>query len=395
MSTISYNVRLLIQDNEVRNYWLQYLEFCKLAYNDCSKLIIENCSHTLSLKEVHKTCYYFCRENYPELPAQAIIKIYKDVISAIRSIKKNKHKNPTIPFKKNGSCRLDKRLYSNLTRNTIKLSSGLKNKRIDIPFQTYKKFNNLANKFQMKDPLLFVRNNELWLSIPFEIPETKLNDKTCIGIDLGIRRFITTSTGYVYQDKKYLAKRRQIRYLKRCLKAKNTKSAKRHLKLLKKKETNIAKANVYKMVNTVLEHEKASIYVLEDLRNIKQSTSRTEEGFKRTKHNNRFSQVPVAKFKEILTYKALLNGKKVETVSPKYTSQYDSRTGKRDGIRKGCRYYCKDGTVLDADWNAAINIAKRSKHQFSHKTPIDGNLCLNCRVQSTTQTRLKNPNGNS
>ena len=75
MNTISYNVRLLIQDKEVQNYWLQYLEFCKLAYNDCSKLIIENCSHTLSLKEVHKTCYYFCRENYPELPAQAIIKI--------------------------------------------------------------------------------------------------------------------------------------------------------------------------------------------------------------------------------------------------------------------------------------------------------------------------------
>ena len=35
----------------------------------------------------------------------------------------------------------------------------------------------------------------------------------------------------------------------------------------------------------------------------------------------------------------------------------------------------KDGLVLDADWNAAINIAQRSKHPLSSEaTPVDGGL---------------------
>ena len=85
------------------------------------------------------------------------------------------------------------------------------------------------------------------------------------------------------------------------------------------------------------------------------------------------SQVPFYMFKSILSYKAQLIGKRVETVSPVYTSQTDCTTGKRDGIRKGCRYYSSQGYVLDADWNAAVNIANR-KHPTPFKLPIDGKL---------------------
>jgi len=87
---------------------------------------------------------------------------------------------------------------------------------------------------------------------------------------------------------------------------------------------------------------------------------------------------------QTLTYKALLKGKKVVTVNPAYTSQNDYRVIKR-GERKGCRYYASDGKVLDADWNASINIAKRYsqkkeakgvKHPISFSLPIDGKLDL-------------------
>lgn len=129
------------------------------------------------------------------------------------------------------------------------------------------------------------------------------------------------------------------------------------------------------MANAVLEHcGDAQYIVMEDLKKIKKNTSKTEDGFKRKRHNKMFSQVPIAKFKEILSYKAALAGKQVETVSPQWTSQTDSRTNKRDGERKGCRYICKDGEVLDADWNAAINIAKRSNHPTTNKVPKDGTL---------------------
>ena len=57
------------------------------------------------------------------------------------------------------------------------------------------------------------------------------------------------------------------------------------------------------------------------------------------------------------------------------TSQTDSQTGKWKGERKGCRFYTVDSKVYDADWNAAINIAKKSvKHPISYCLPLDGKL---------------------
>lgn len=112
---------------------------------------------------------------------------------------------------------------------------------------------------------------------------------------------------------------------------------------------------------------------MEDLTKIKQSTSKTKEGHKRKKHNNRMAQVPFFMIRNVLTYKATLIGKRVETVSPHFTSQIDCISGKNDGQRNGCRYYSTSGVVYDADWNAAINIMNR-KHSSPHVVPKDGTL---------------------
>ncbi len=146
------------------------------------------------------------------------------------------------------------------------------------------------------------------------------------------------------------------------------------------------------IANAIIASTDASILVLEDLSNIKKNTSKTNEGFKKTNHNRRISQIPFYKFKQILSYKALLNGKRVETVSPFMTSQIDCTTGKKEGTRKNRRFYCKNGTVLDADWNAAINIARKSKHPFSFKIPYDGALrTWRAGCKSTTQSYVSLP----
>jgi len=96
----------------------------------------------------------------------------------------------------------------------------------------------------------------------------------------------------------------------------------------------------------------------------------------------------------ILTYKAPLKGKVVKTVNPAFTSQNDYR-GFEKGERKGCRYYASDGVVLDADWNASINIAKKYTlkqeinkiyHPISFSSPLDGGLNLLGRLLSTSQS---------
>ena len=147
-----------------------------------------------------------------------------------------------------------------------------------------------------------------------------------------------------------------------------------------------------KMANAIINSTNASIIVLEDLSGINQKTSKTKDGFKKKNHNRRMAQVPFYKFKQILSYKALLNGKRVETVSPFMTSQTDCTTGKIDGKRKNRRFYCKNGTVLDADWNGAVNIAQKSKHPFSFNIPLDGALrTWKAGCKSATQSYVSLP----
>lgn len=373
MTTLAYNIELQFANVDDFNHWHNTLLVSRQAYNACADYITKN-NVPLNLQKVHEAVYGWMRTNFPSLPAQGVIRIYKDVISTLRSIRKNKHKNAKLPKRKNLAMRIDKRLYANLNSEGISLTGAIRNKRTRVCFKLYEKVKKLFSKYETSDPLLFERDGRLFISIPFIVPEIPTTNNDVIGIDLGIKRFITTSDGNVFIDREFNARKRKLRYLKRCLRTKGTDSAKRHLKKIRHKERHTNKEQTYKAVNTLIASTSASIIVIEDLKKIKAKTSRYNNGFKRKRHNNMISQVPFYKFREILTYKATLVGKQVESVSPRYTSQTDCRTCKRDWIRKGCRYICNDGIVLDADWNAAINIANRFfKHPLT-SIPFDGGV---------------------
>ena len=383
---LTYNVELVFEREETKQYWLELLEQSRRAFNRCAEILIKD--HVkLSLKEVHGAVYDILRKEYPYLSAQAVVKTYKDAAAALKTIIKNGHKLTTVE-KKHLSLRIDKRLYSRLDINGIVLSCETQGRRTLVKFNLYEKVRNAFETLIPRDPLVFARNGRVYLSVSFTAPIRPLTGDTCVGVDLGMRRFITTSDGLVINDKEYLARKRKVRYLKRSLKAKGTKSAKRHLKKIRHKERNMSKARTEQYANELLGSTSADIIVLEDLTGIKKNTKKHKgTKIKRKAHNRAIGQVPFYEFKRILSYKAQLVGKRVETVCPKDTSKTNSLTGKKDGIRKGRRYYTKDGKVLDSDWNAAVNIAQRSKHPFSKKTPKDGGLTfLNGRAQSTAQT---------
>ena len=373
MCTITYNAELRFKDRADQEYWSSLLDTARLAYNECANILDSNKIH-LDLKSVHKAVYYILREDFPTIPSQGVIKIYKECISAFRSINSNGHIEHKIPEKKNCSMRLDKRLYSKFNVDGISLCSEKSNHRAVAEIIKFPRLVDLFKKFPTQDPLIFKRDNKFYLSIPFDAPEIPVQNEDCIGVDLGERRFAITSDGIMFNNKEYNARRRKLRYLKRCLQKKGTKSARKHKRRLSEKEQHQATDMCRRMANAVIGSTNASIIVLEDLSGIKQKTSKNKDGFKKTNHNRRMAQVPFYKFKQILSYKALLNGKRVETVSPFMTSQTDCTTGKKDGNRRNRRFYCKNGTVLDADWNGAVNIAQKSKHPFSFNIPLDGAL---------------------
>ena len=381
MTVQTYIVQIKANENTLR-FFKNMLGQQARAYNHCADIIRDQ--HVpLSLKTIHEAVYTTLRATYPELPAQTIIKTYKSVLSAYRTIRANKHKANT-PRQKKLSTVIDKRLYANLDVNGIDLTGETPHKRTRYEFMMYGKMRAMFDQYKTKDPTLFIRNDRLYLSVPFEIPEKPvMNDNAC-GVDLGIKRLFVTSEGKAFKDKSYLRARRNIRYLKSRLQKKGTKSARRHLRALKRREANISKDVQYRAVKQLLGSTSADVIVLEDLSKIKTTTSKNANGHKRKRHNNMMSQVPFYGFRIKLSAKAPLYGKKVETVNPSFTSQKDSRSGKKDGTRNGCRYYCKDGLVLDADWNAAVNIAKKGKHPVSNVLPVDGGVMfLTGRAQST------------
>ena len=374
MNVITYNVELKPTEATF-SYWERLLGLYAQAYNDCAVFLAEN-KVPLSMKVVHSKVYDWLREKYPELPSQGVIRLYKDVIPAFKSIRSNKHRSADVPQKHGLSLRLDKRLYTRIDTDGIVITGEVARKRVKIPFVLYPKVVELLATSEPCDPTIFIRNGRMFLSIPFQAPTIATSGEDAVGVDLGIKRLFVTSEGKAFRDKTYLRERRKVRHLKRKLqeKSKNSRSARRHLAKVSKRERNLSRDMLHRATNTLLRSTSASVLVVEDLSKIKTKTAKTGEGFKRKRHNNMFSQVPVRAFRDMLAYKAQMRGKRVETVSPTYTSQMDCRTGNRDGLRKGCRYVCADGLVFDADWNAAVNIATRANHPSPNALPLDGTL---------------------
>ncbi len=353
MPVLSYNVELLPKSQEDFQKIRKVLELNLFAWNKIA-VVQYDMGSRLDRKELHSKTYFPLRKEMPNTPAQIIVRAQNDVRAAYRSIISNKHKIDGPIIKKKLGMRLDKKLYR-LKGDSIFLSCLDKGERIEFKFKYYSKVNELLAKYPFGDPLIFIRDNKLWISLSFKIPEIiPVKNPVAIGVDLGIKNFISMSDGTIYQDKKYLKEKRKLRFLKRQLWSKGTKSARKHLKKIRHKEANRTNHQCHLLANKILE-TKADVIVLENLKYIKQDCKKGK------KFNNKFSQVPIAKLNVILKYKAPLKGKTVRYVNPAYTSQIDSRTGKKSGVRKGNIYIGKDGILLHADINAAINIALRSK----------------------------------
>jgi IS605 OrfB family transposase len=351
MGKLTYNTKLVFNSAEDKNKIIQMLESQRFAWNECSKVKFNIPTNSIVL--LHGQFYTKFRQSQPEIPSQVVISAEQSVLSAYRSIKSNKQKLDKPPEKKKLSIRLDKRIYS--YKNGIFSIISLE-KRVKCSPYIYPKLQELISKYRFCDPLLFEKNGEIWICLTFDIPEILSQKKLALGIDLGCRVNAATSEGNLYIDKKFNGEKRKLRFNKRKLqsKSKTSKSAKRHLKKLKRKEANKNKNFSHHLANKLIKDTKADTLVLENLKSLKVKKNKYE-------NKNRISQVPIYQLKQILTYKALLNEKTVIEVCPSYTSQIDSQTGKKDGVRKGRRYYSKSGKIYDSDINGAINIGLRSK----------------------------------
>lgn len=389
---LSYNIKLNFPSKETEQAMLDCLKTEADCYCYVSALLETTGfrEHPISRYDVHYKFYYDIRKQYPLLSSQMICKVIQEVVASWKTCLQTRGKFNT-PKKQNLSMTLDKRLYSKLTDHSVNITvPGFK--KVQCTFDTYPLIQYMFDNYKAKNCNIFYRDSQFWLTVQFETPEKDLVNADVLGIDRGIKRLVTCSDGTAISDKVFNKRRRQIRYLKRCLVSKGTKNAKRHLKTLRRKEARMSKDYTHQVANYILSKPEG-IIVLEDLTKIKKTTSRKnintgsgeKKEIKRKRHNNRFGQVALRQLQTVLEYKAPLVGKRVATVEPAYTSQLDCR-GLPNGKRLGTRYYAADGLVLDADWNAAINIANRYR-PGTFSLPICGKLNLLGRPSSTGQSR--------
>ncbi len=358
---IILKTKLQFNSDEDRDKIIEVLKAERTCFNFCSEQHFG--SKKNSIVELHAKSYHKIRTLYPNIKSQIIIKAENSCLAAYKSIKSNKQKIEKAVVKKRLCCDFDQRLF--LYKNGFFRLTTLSNRVSTSPY-LYPKLIEFFKKYKFGDIKISAKDNEIWISIPFKVEVEEPKQGLSLGVDLGVRRFASTSEGNLYIDKKFNKRKREIRHLKSKLKSKNTHSAKKHLSKLYNKERNINRNFVFHLANSILK-TKCTTIVLEDLKVNQLKSKRT-----RYQNKNRISQVGFAELRRVLTYKAALLGKVVVCVSPYYTSQIDHSTGKLEGERKGCRFYSQTGFVYDADINAAINIAKRSHHPISQGNPLDG-----------------------
>lgn len=356
------------------------LEAERLCFNECSGLHFGATKN--SIKDLHAKAYRAIRNKYSYIPSQVVIRGEQACLSAYRTAKSNKHKLEKPITKHKLSIQLDKRLYSE--KDGVFRITTLE-KRVNVRLQTYEKFDELWGKYKHSDPKIYVKKGQLYISFCFDVAEPQPRNVKAVGVDLGIRRAAATSEGKIFIDKRYNKEKRKLRYLKRCLQSKGTKSAKRHLKKVRHTEANKTRNFCHNLTKKIVQSTKADIIVIEDLSKIKDKKKRGIPKYQKLK---RLAQAPFYLIRQFLTYKALLFGKQVITVSPSFTSQIDHQLGQKSGERKGCRFYTtRRGLVYDADVNAAINIAIRSKHPVSSSGGLDGQAVVNQPIVGREKSR--------
>jgi IS605 OrfB family transposase len=180
-------------------------------------------------------------------------------------------------------------------------------------------------------------------------------------VDLGIVNLATDSEGETFSGEAVEQNRKRHAALRQRLQKRGTKSAKRHLKKLSRREKRFRKNTNHVISKRIVQKAKATNHAIaiEELRHIRHRTERTVRHSQRARHSSwAFGQL-----RAFLSYKAALAGVPLYTVDPRNTSRTCHVCGHcAKANRKSQAAFCcvACGHTDNADRNAAINISRAS-----------------------------------
>jgi putative transposase len=233
-----------------------------------------------------------------------------------------------------------------------------------------------------------VPSGKYFASILVETPDSKselkpITENGAIGIDTGIKTFLTISNGQTFENNKFLKKSlKKLRKLSRSHSRKKKDSKNRdksRIKLAKQYEkvTNQRNNYIHQVTAKIVNDNQVDTICIEDL-NVKGI-------MKNRKLARAMSDVAIGRFYEVLKYKCEWKGInliKIGRFEP--SSKTCSSCGEiNHGLTLADRHWtCVCGTKHDRDLNAAINIKKFGL--LSGKT----SLPMECRKVKPVETRV-------
>jgi IS605 OrfB family transposase len=219
---------------------------------------------------------------------------------------------------------------------------------------------------------LVEKDGQWWLHVVVSVPAPDvIPSDQVVGVALGINRPAVTSNNSFLGRRCWKAVEGRYFKLTRALQKKATRSAKRHLRKLKRRRSRFRKdADHVLSKQIVCAVEPGATIVVENLKDIRKRM----KAKRRTQTKRRMHSWSFASLKAKIGYKAEERGCTVVAVNPRYTSQACSRCGHtaRNNRRSQSDFWCRRCQVrLNADLNAARNIAAKYRASGG-RTPAGG-----------------------
>jgi IS605 OrfB family transposase len=338
---------------EQRKLLKQTLETANAACNYISEIAWEK--QVFKQFPLHRLVYFATKEKFA-LSAQMVVRLEAKVSDSYKLDKKTKR-----TFKKHGAIAYDSRILT-YKMNKQEVSIWCMGGRQAISFQAGQKQLELLTKQAGESDLVLIKG-EWYLCATCDIPEPTPDDvEGFLGVDLGIVQIATDSTGEAHSGSKVQSIRKRRRRQRKRLQSKGTKSSKRVLKRLKRREARFSSDTNHVIAKRLVAKARTHNVgiVFEDLKDIRQRV-KARKPQRTTLHNWAFNDLV-----QKTAYKAKLAGIPVKFVNPGYSSQTCSCCGHCEkGNRKNqSEFVCLHcNSSMNADINAARVLASWAVYQ--------------------------------
>lgn len=325
----------------------QTITLFNTVFNEVAQYGFEHKTH--SKVSIHHATYNDIREKHPTLPSSLVQGARDVACEALKGVKL-KHLPVAKPY---SSIRYNQRVITYYLKYG-KVSLATINGRIKATFQIPECYQKYVNWEVRSSTLNYdVRKDIFFLHMIFRTESPKPSGDKVLGIDRGIVNIAVCSNNVFFNGKRIKNVRGKYAYLRQKLQSTGTKSAKRLLRKISRKENSFV-TDTNHCISKAIVNMPYNVFALEDLTSIRVQ-SRKGKDFNRKLNSWAFYQLA-----QFIEYKAEALGKSVIYIDPRFSSQKCSHCGDiRKSNRKGNSYHCKACDFkLHSDLNAALNIAQ-------------------------------------